>query len=110
MGRLLEYDPVTRTKSLFHFNESDNSFIVEDVQDVEAIVEANKREYAGVDERARFTRAGKDFAGLGTRVANIPLSVLMELEKKGITKSQKRFKAWLNNPANRHFRTRPGRV
>ena len=41
----------------------------------------------------------------GRMVASIPLHILHDLEKRGITKDRKKFKAWLNNPDNRYFRT-----
>lgn len=43
-------------------------------------------------------------------VARIPLVILEDLQRKGITKDKKRMKAWLNDPDNRFFRTREGKV
>jgi hypothetical protein len=43
------------------------------------------------------------------------MAVFDELHKQGITRGfhvldQKRFREWLNNPDNRFFRTREGKV
>jgi hypothetical protein len=51
----------------------------------------------------------------GNKIASVPLVVIDDLNKKGIMRGfhvvdQARFKEWLNNPDNRAFRTRPGRV
>jgi hypothetical protein len=44
------------------------------------------------------------------RVAQIPLVVLHELQKKGILNDNKAFAKWLNDSDNRLFRTMPGKV
>ena len=51
----------------------------------------------------------------GNKIASVPLTVIDELNKQGIMRGfhvldQARFKAWLNHPDNRAFRTRPGRI
>jgi len=38
------------------------------------------------------------------------MNIYMDLVSKGITRTEKDFKKWLNDPDNRFFRTRPGRV
>ena len=50
-----------------------------------------------------------------TKIASLPMVVIDDLNKKGIMRGfavmdQKRFKAFLNDPDNRFFRTRPGEV
>jgi hypothetical protein len=44
------------------------------------------------------------------KVGSIPMSIYHELQKQGILQDEKRLKKWLNDPDNRVFRTRPGRV
>jgi hypothetical protein len=44
------------------------------------------------------------------KVASIPMTLFYDLKKQGIIDDPARLKAWLNNPDNRFFRTRPGRV
>lgn len=103
MRALLDQDPVTRVKEVFHWDDLTQSFVVETLQDVEPVVEETKAQFAATDERARWK-------GDLHRVAQIPLSVWQDLEKKGITKDEKLLKRWLNDRDNLVFRTRPGRV
>lgn len=89
---------------------TDDGLVIETVQDVSEIVDANRREYASYDERARWSDEP-----LGNKVASIPMTVIDDLNKAGIMRGfhvldQAKFKAWLNNPDNRFFRTRPGRI
>jgi hypothetical protein len=43
-------------------------------------------------------------------VASIPLPLYFDLKAKGIIDDQKKFKEWLNDSDNRHFRMRPGKI
>mgnify|MGYP003152823395 FL=1 len=84
--------------------------IIEDIQDCSAIVEQNKKEYNSYDENARWSDEL-----FGNKIASIPLTVIDSLNKKGILRGfkvldEKAFKAFLNDPDNRFFRTRTGRV
>jgi hypothetical protein len=36
--------------------------------------------------------------------------IYYDLQRRGILQDEKRLKAWLNDPENRVFRTRPGKV
>lgn len=88
--------------------DGEGGLIIQTVQDVSDIVEANKKEFNSYDERARWS--GDPF---GNKVASIPLTVIDDLNKLGIMRGfhvvdQKRFKAWLNERDNQAFRTRPG--
>ena len=92
------------------FVDNGDELVILKSQDISGILEMNKREYAAQDERKRWS----DDA-FGNKVASIPLTVFSELEKQGITRGfavidKKRFNAWLNNPDNRAFRTRAGRI
>lgn len=89
------------------YADGEGGLIIKDEQNVAPILEANKAAYNQVDERARW--------GELTRVAEIPNSVIADLNAQGIMRGfvvvdQKRIKAFLNDPANRFLRTRPGRV
>lgn len=44
------------------------------------------------------------------QVATIPLTIFMDLHKKGIARDQKAMRRWLNSPDHSVFRTRPGKV
>lgn len=103
MRRLLDKDPLTGTKSVFHYDHEDDSFVIETVTDVEDVVEINKAAY---NERAG-TRFGE---GLAHHVAQIPATIWWDLKRRGIADDPKALKAWLNDRDNRAFRTRPGRL
>jgi hypothetical protein len=71
-------------------------------QDVTDVLEDNKSFYNSIDERARW--------GEMTRVASIPTTVYYDLKRRGLVDDKEKFKAGMNDPDNRLFRTRPGRV
>ena len=92
------------------FVDNGDQLVIVKSQNISAILENNKREYAAQDERKNW---GDD--AFSNKVASIPLAVFSDLEKLGITRGfavidKKRFHAWLNDPDNRAFRTRAGRI
>lgn len=92
------------------FVDNGDELVIVKSQNISAILEMNKREYAAQDERKNW---GDD--AFSNKVASIPLVVFSDLEKLGITRGfavidKKRFHAWLNDPDNRAFRTRAGRI
>jgi hypothetical protein len=91
------------------FRDDGDQLIVTQEQNITDILEANKADYNATDSRAGWGDT------LNNRVARIPLAVFTDLEKKGITRGltvidMKRFKDWLNDPDNRVFRTRAGKI
>lgn len=102
-GRILDYDPVMGITEKY-YEDHDGNWVIERQQDVERIIELNKSEYNSTDERA--THKSENF----NRYARIPMVVLMKLERDGILRDSKAFRKWLDNPDNRFFRTRPGRL
>jgi len=89
------------------YADDEGNLVMKAESDLTHIIESNKASYNSIDERARW--------GDGQLVADIPFPVIEDLNKQGILRGfvvidQKRMKAWLNNPDNRFFRTRPGRV
>lgn len=101
--RLFDVIPEHGFVQWWYYDEDTDTATIETVQSHEAIVEANKGIFNATDEHAPY-RDGMH------RVARIPLVTLQDLMQKGITKDPKAFKKWLNDPDNRFFRTRPGRV
>lgn len=101
---ILDYSPETGVLEKFHFDDTfDGGRIIHEVeQDVTDIVEECKAHMANTDERARY--------GEMTRVASIPMSIFQQMLASGMINDQQAMKDWLNNPDNRVFRTRPGRV
>lgn len=98
--RIVDSDPVTGMTTKFYV-DADGKFHVWDEQEVDPIVTLANEEYKETG-RSRFG----DFA----KVASIPLAIWSKLEKAGITRDDKTLKKWLNDPDNRAFRTRPGRI
>ena len=94
------YDPVLGIKRTFHASEDGNEFVIQTEQETTDIVEANKTAYNDAPDRW----------GEFTRVASIPLSLYFDLKKKGIADDDAAMKRWLNDPDNRFFRTRAGRI
>lgn len=106
MKRVLKQDADTRTVQTA-YADGEGGLIIKTSQDVSAIIEQNKREYAQTDAHTKW--------GEWSKIGSIPLVVIQDLNQKGILRGfavvdQKKFKEWLNNPDNRHFRTRAGRV
>lgn len=101
-GRLIDYDPHTGIADKYY--EIDGQWYLDTQQDVEDIIEINKAEFNSVDERSRHQ--SETF----NRVARLPLTVMADLERRGILQDQERFRAWLNDRDNLVFRTRPGKV
>ena len=80
----------------------------EQSQDVSALIDQNKKEYNAAD-----TKWSDQL--FGNKVASIPFTAIDKLNKQGIMKGfdvidQKRLFAWLNDPENRFFRTKPGHL
>lgn len=88
---------------LFHYDGVDDTFTIETVQDVEPIIDLNRRLFNDAPETGRFKGDMK-------QVASIPLPLYYDLKAKGIIDDPARLKAWLNDRDNQLFRTTPGRV
>ncbi len=101
-SRLLAYDPLTGVETIFHYDDAEDTFTLEDRQtNVRQIVEQNV---------ALANAARSDWKGDFHHVASLPLVVLHDLKKRGILDDAKAFRKWLNEPDNRVFRTKGGRV
>jgi hypothetical protein len=101
--RLFNVMPEFGIVEKWHYDEQNDVAHIESIQNPTAIIEGNKAVFNATDEHARY--------GDGVHhVARIPLVVLQDLKKRGIADDPKRLKAWLNDPENRFFRVRPGRV
>jgi hypothetical protein len=101
-SRLCEVDPVTGIQTFFPSDDGDDAIAFSREQDVTSVIEHNKAFANDAPERWN--------GGEMHRVASIPLIIYQELEAKGITKDPVAFSKWLNDPDNRFFRTRGGRV
>ena len=82
--------------------------VIEVVQDVSDIIEKNKIEYNN-----NSTKWGDEL--FDNKIASIPMTVVDKLNQQGIMRGfhvldQKAFFKWLNDPDNRFFRTKQGRI
>lgn len=87
-------------------HQVEGDLVLATTQDVTEIVEANKRQ---------VNQATRKVDQVMTHIARIPNTVIDDLNQKGIMRGfavqdQARFKAWLNHPDNRVWRTYPGSV
>ncbi len=100
--------PITFRTSVAH--DTDEGLVIETRQDISDILEANLAERNLKD---KHTRWGDDL--FDNKIASIPLTVIDDLNKQGVMRGfhildNKRFKEFLNNPDNKVFRTREGRI
>ena len=105
MAKILEKDDI---RNKVAHDTTDGGLVIEVAQDVSEIIEQNKQEY-----NATNGRWGNDV--FDNKIASIPLTVIDTLNQKGIMRGfhvidQKAFRNWLNDPDNRFFRTRQGKV
>lgn len=101
ISKPLSFDAATGTEKIFHYDPDADRFFIETKQDVTDLLELNK---------AAASQQESGWRGDWHHVAEIPLNLFYELKAKGIADDPKRFKAWLNDPENRFFRTKLGRV
>lgn len=99
---LFKRDPEAATTSWFHYDHADDTYTIETVQDVDAILEATKRVRNATDERARWQHH--------TPVAEVPMAIYARWLRTGAHKDQAYMTKWLNDADNKAFRYRSGRV
>ena len=109
-GLLIDADPVMRSRLTVHDDpDSEHGVIFHEEHDITPVLEANARERAQVDERARWTKRGGDDHGIGTKVASIPMSVYYQIPRD-IREDGKELLKWIERSENDVFRTRAGRL
>jgi hypothetical protein len=91
---------ITRT---WHYNEDTDEATIQTTQDLTAVIEANKRDFAAIDNKASWK-------GEWHHVASIPESIYFQLKSEGKLDDPVYMKKWLNDFDNRFFRVRPGKV
>lgn len=97
------WNPVQRILKRFEYEDADDTFVIETKQDVTSIIELNKAQY-------NQTEKATPWANMQNKVASIPMSIYAELVQKGIAQDDDALKAWLDDPSNRVWRVRPGRL
>ena len=88
--------------------DADDNAVITQEEDLTPYLEANKEAYNNSDSKW----SNRLF---GNRIASIPNIVIDQLNKDGIMQGfqvidQPRFFKWLNDPDNRFFRTKPGKL
>ena len=101
---LLSRDPVTRITRRMHYHEPDDTAIVTHEQDDREIIAGNQRAYNS------YRRSNAKHAEWGDHYGRISQVVWGRLVEQGIAFDDKALVDWLNNPDNRNFRRRPGRM
>jgi hypothetical protein len=101
MRRVFSTDPLTGIQRFWNHNPADDTAYLETEQELTDSLDLNK---------AHYNDSESNWNGDMHRVASIPLAVVSDLMRRGIWGDEARMKAWLNDPDNRAFRTRPGRV
>jgi hypothetical protein len=107
--RLFGHDPDTGMTEYFHYDQHTGGFVIETQQDVSAIIDLNRHRYNATE---RSTKYGDGLE----QIASIPNVVLMDLAKQQIVSptgqilDDRKYRQWLNDPANEAFRVRRGKV
>ncbi len=106
MKRLFNETPEQFIRRIQH-EHADGECAIETVQDITETVEMNKYNYK--------ERSGTRWNHFQNHVASIPTSIYYKLVREGIIDEKndpdgERLKKWLNDPDNRVFRTRDGRL
>ena len=98
---LVEHDPALG-RSIWHLHQDGRDHFRIDFE-VQKTLEANKAEYAS---------APTNWAGDWHKVASIPHNILHDsgFEEANQQRDRKWISRWLNDPDNRGWRTKPGRV
>jgi|TARA_R110000772_G_scaffold9387_1_gene30881 hypothetical protein len=99
MARIFDTDALAGITRYWHVKDN-GEFVIETVQQADAILDSNKRQFNSASNKH----------GDMDKVASIPLSVYYDLKRQGIADDPKALKKWLNDPDNRAFRTRGGRL
>ena len=92
----------------FHPSSDEKEFTINTYQDVEPVLEENKKSYNNYGDKLTFGKAGE-----GVRVASIPLTVWENWIKEtngAIQKDDKLLKKYLNDPDNKYFKTSPTNI
>ena len=88
--------------------DANDDAVIRQQEDLTPYLEANKQAYNNSDSKWSDRL-------FGNRIASIPNIVIDQLNKDGIMQGfaiidQKRFFKWLNDPDNRFFRTKQGKL
>ena len=101
---LLDYDPMTGGRTLVHFDQDGDGFVIENKTDVTNVAEL------ALAERNAQSKHPKWKDGIGSKVAVVPTDIYLR-EVVGQDMTQKDFLKWLDDKDKGGiWRTRPGRL
>lgn len=103
---IISNDDLTGIQTRMHYSEHDDSYVVEKRMNTRAareIIEGNKASFAS------YRKASDPHGEWGDFIGRIPLNVGADLIESGIFYDDDALLRWLQDPANRDFRRRPGR-
>lgn len=102
MKRLFDTDPVLGLTRYFHYDEATDEMSLTVEQDVTPVIESATR--------MRNSLTSLDRWGDGAVVAQVPLSIYYQWMREGKDRDDAFLRRWLNDPDNKKFRVKEGRV
>lgn len=101
---LIHRDADTGYEQHVHYDEADDVYRLRSTQDVEPTIELSRQLFN--------ERSGERYLDGLTHIGFVPQVIIDKLmaEKRWITQDPAAFKKWWNDPDNRAFHSRPGRV
>ena len=103
---VIGYSPYRRTD--LHVDETDDTFTINTVQDVEPIVEANKRKFNDYGDKLSVGKRGE-----WHHAASVPFNIWeqwMNETNGAIEKDSKLLARYLNDPDNKYFKVAPTNI
>ena len=114
---LLSYDEKTGKTEIYHYDQIEERSVIQTRQDIEPILEINRMDYNSFDENARWGNPLKPSQETFHHVARIPEAIMEQMPaelRQGFMSGKglhsKTWKKWLNDPHNKMFKTRPGKI
>ena len=108
MSKRLVVDAEPWRRTDFHYDESDDKFTLNTIQDVEPIVDENKRKMNQYGDKLSVGKRGE-----WHHAASIPINVWdqwMQDTNGAIEKDSKLLAAYLNDPDYKYFKVAPTNI
>lgn len=89
----------------YHYDEMEDRLTIQTIQDVEPILEANKRQFDVDDKRYKHETMN--------HVARIPMVLIEKVRREqgiDLMHDEAALKRFLNDPENKFLRTKPGKL
>ena len=108
MSKRLVVDTEPWRRTDFHYDESDDKFTLNTVQDAQPIVDENKRKMNQYGDKLSIGKRGE-----WHHAASIPINICdqwMQDTNGAIEKDSKLLAAYLNNPDYKYFKVAPTKI